>query len=89
MEDFMLFSVFFVIVSKNENEKCEKRREIRTFVDSIWGMWYNPTSEAPCFGEEKRRNPRYEGDETTAGSLRLVSAADLRTAHQDLPRRIG
>ena len=34
----MHFSDFFVIVSKNENKKCEKRREIRPFVDSIWGM---------------------------------------------------
>ena len=34
----MLFSGFFVIVLKNENENYGKRREIRPFVDSIWGM---------------------------------------------------
>ena len=34
----MSFADFFVIVLKNETKKCEKRLEIRPFVDSIWGM---------------------------------------------------
>ena len=34
----MPFADFFVIVLKNETKKCEKLQEIRTFVDSLWGM---------------------------------------------------